>query len=348
MSQPAFPGHVSREDPDLTERQRSVLESLIDLHGGSARPVGSEVLARESRLGLSAASIRSELAELEALGLVEQPRTAAGRIPTGAGYDLYVRRLMAPVMLPQELLDELERRLDRSSRDVEHLLSEASRLLSSFTGQLGLAVTSSLEHGELTGLDLEPLDERRALMVLNLGQQTVRTLVLELDSPLRPDELEEVAGVLRERLIGHTLGVVRERLALDPELVRRSAVRIVALAAQRSPSWPAASPLFSAGARHMAEHPEFAASVRLGSILDVVERGFPLDHLMVSTVEGHPVVRVGLDEAQALVACSLVSYSLPGGVCGAVGVLGPRRMNYATTLAVVDSVGSRIADILQS
>jgi heat-inducible transcriptional repressor len=261
---------------------------------------------------------------------------------------LYVRTFMTPVELPREVLDELDRRLARSARDVEQLLSEASRLLSSFTGQLGLALTSSLERGRLTRLDLEPLDERRALLVLNLGQGTVRSLMLELDSPLEPAELQEVANVLRERLLGHTLRSVRERFALDPELVRYSAVRLVSLAAQRSPSWPASTPLFSAGARHIAGQPEFATSVRLGSILEIVEQGFPLDHLMVSTIEGLPAVRVGLDESQPLMACSLVSYALPGGICGAVGVLGPRRMDYATTLAVVDSVGSRIADILQS
>lgn len=348
MSRPAFPGQLHREDPDLTDRQRQVLAALIALHGRSARPVGSDALSREGRFGLSSASLRGALGELESMGLVTQPNRVAGRVPTGLGYEYYVRTMLTPAALPDGLLDEVDRTLRESRRDVERLLSEASRLLSSLTRQLGLALASSLEDERLARLDLEPLDARRALMVLNLGAGAVRTLLLELDSPLEAAELREVAGVLRDRLVGHTLREVRERLFDDPDLVRDSAVRLVVLAAGRSPSWPLATAMFSNGAIHITNQPEFASAARIGSILDAVERGFPLDRIMVSTVEGHAAVRVGLDEPEALSACSLVSYALPGEVCGAVGVLGPTRMDYAVTLAVVDAVGRRVADYLQS
>jgi heat-inducible transcriptional repressor len=348
MSRLSFPGHLHREDPDLTDRQRSVLAALIAHHGRSARPVGSDVIAREGEFGLSAASIRAALAELECIGLVEQPHRAAGRVPTGRGYEYYVRTMVTPAALPDGVVSEVDRVLRECRSDVERLLGEASRLLSSLTRQLGLALASSLEHERLARLDLEPLDERRALMVLNLGAGAVHTLLLELDSPLASAELQEVAEVLRERLLGLTLGEVRERLSHGDDLARDSAVRLVVLAARRSRSWSAATPLFSAGAIHISKQPEFASAARIGSILDAVERGFPLDRLMVSTAEGHVAVRIGLDELQALSACSLVSYALPGGVRGAVGVLGPRRMDYAVTLAIVDAVGNRVADYLQS
>jgi heat-inducible transcriptional repressor len=348
MSKPSFPGHLHREDPDLTDRQRGVLAALIALHGRSARPVGSDILSREGGFGLSAASIRNALAELKELDMVEQPHRAAGRLPTGRGYEYYVRTMVTPAALPDGVVSEVDRVLRDCRHDVERLLGEASRLLSSLTRQLGLALASSLEDEQLIRLDLEPLDECRVLMVLNLGTGAVRTLLLELDSPLEAAELREVAAVLRERLMGLTLHEVRERLTTDTDLARDSAVRLVVLAAGRSASWPSATAMFSAGAIHISKQPEFASAARVGSILDAVERGFPLDHLMVSTVEGHVAVRVGLDELQALSACSLVSYALPGGVCGAVGVLGPRRMDYAVTLAIVDAVGHRVADYLQS
>ncbi len=348
MSRPSFPGHLNREDPDLSDRQRNVLAALIDLHGRSARPVGSDALSREGGFGLSAASIRSALGDLEHLGLVEQPHPVAGRVPTGRGYELYVRTMVTPAPLPDGFSREVDRVLRDCESDVERLLGEAARLLSSLTRQLGLALASSLEHERIARLDLEPLDERRAVMVLNLGTGAVRTLLLELDSPLDAAELREVAGVLRERLLDLTLHDMRERLASDPDLARDSAVRLVVLAAGRSASWPSATPLYSAGAIHISKQPEFASAARIGSILDAVERGAPLGALMVSAVEGHVAVRVGLDEPRALTGCSLVSYALPGEVCGAVGVLGPRRMDYAVTLAVVDAVGHRVAEYLTS
>jgi heat-inducible transcriptional repressor len=170
--------------------------------------------------------------------------------------------------------------------------------------------------------------------------------VLELESALERGQLEEVAAVLRERLVGRSLGEVRERLEHDPELVRRSAVRIVSAAAARSWENPVETPLYRAGAMHIAEQPEFSRS--LGSVLRAVEGGSPLDRLLVMGVEGQVGVRVGLDEDAALAGCSLVAYPLPGRVRGAVGVLGPMRMNYALAFAAVDAVGARVTHILES
>jgi heat-inducible transcriptional repressor len=348
MSQPSFPGHLKREDPAPSERQRAVFAALVTFHGASQRPVGSEVLGAAAGLRLSAASIRSELAELEGLGLLERPHASAGRVPTARGYEYFVRHFVSPTLLPAEVLDQVDATLSRSVRDVERLLDEASRLLASLTQQLGLALADSLERERLTRLDLVPLEDTRAMMVLNVGSAHVRTLVLELDSPMSAGDLAEVAGVLRSRLLDCTLAEERDRLDHDPELVRDSAVRLVARAARERWHEPLSTPLLSAGRAHIARQPEFASSAALGSVLRAVESGHPLGRLMISTIEGQAAARVGVDEDDALLGCSLVSFALPGPVPGAVGVLGPLRMNYALALAAVDAVGSRVADLLQS
>ena len=346
MSQPAVIGNRSGSDPDLNARLCEVFSALVQVHREIAHPVGAETLAQRARIRLSPASIRHALAELEALGLLEQRHASAGRVPTSRGVDLYVRTLLAPAPLPPEMVAEVERTLTRSTRDIQQLLSEASRLLSTLTRQLGLAVAALLDDEPVRELELAPLDPRRSLMVLNLGGGNVRTLVLELEGPLPREELQEVAKVLRERLGGRPLSEVRERLATDADLARYSAVRVVARAAMAGWSRPVSTPLFASGAMHMAKLPEFADATRLGSVLRSVESGTPLDRLMVRSVEGQAAVRAGVDEDRALAGCSLVSYSLPGSVRGAVGVLGPLRMDYARTLAVVDAVGSRVADLL--
>src|SRR5262245_44326738 len=160
MSHPAFPGGVSREDPELTDRQREVFIALVTLHGDSARPVGSEALAQQARIPLSPASIRGALAELESLGLLARPHASSGRIPSEGGYDFLERHLLTPAALPPAVVAQVDETLRRSARDVEHLLGEASRLLSSLTRQLGLALTTPLEHERLAQLELEPLDAR--------------------------------------------------------------------------------------------------------------------------------------------------------------------------------------------
>lgn len=348
MSDVAFPGGWSQQDPDLGGRLRQVFVAVVQLYDVTTRPVGSETIAQQTGVGLSAASVRTALAELEVMGLLERHHSSSGRIPTARGYELFVRALLPPAELPLGTADEIDRILQRSADDVEALLHEASRLLSTLTRQLGLAVAFSLEEDPLARLDLEPLGGDRVLLALSLAGGAAKTVVLELESTLDRSELEEVAGVLRERLIGERLRSVRERLARDPELVRSSAVRLVTRAALRGWSEDVVTPLFSAGAVHIARQPEFASSVRLGPILAAVERGQPLDRLMISGIEGQAGVRVGLDPGAGLASCSLVSFPLPGSVRAAVGVLGPLRMNYSHALAVVERVGHRVADLLQA
>jgi heat-inducible transcriptional repressor len=267
-------------------------------------------------------------------------------VPSPSGYSFFVRRELIPAALPSEVLREIDQRLRRARHDVEQLLTEASRLLSRFTHQLGLAVETALAQARLEHLELASLGPDRTLMVLGIAGGAVHTLVLELESPLEAEELEEASSVLDERLAGLTLADVRRRLAEDEELVGRTAVRLVARAATASWDAPAPGTLFSAGTGAFATQPEFSDSARLAPVLQALEQGSPLDRLMVETVEGQSAVRVALNEVEALAGCSLVSFSLPGRVRRAVGVLGPLRMDYGRCVAAVDVVGARVAEYL--
>jgi len=347
MSNPAFPGHLIPEDPDLTDRQRALFRSLVVLHQASARPVASETLAREAGVGVSPAQVRNDLGALERAGLLERAHASAAPVPTPRGFGYYVRTLLTPSALPEHVLDEIAQTLARA-RDIEHLLDEAARVLSSLSHQLGLAVASSLAHAPLAGVDLVSIAERRALMVLDLGAGAAQTLVLELESPLDTRALESVAAVLREHLVGRPLSEVRERLERDPDLVRHSAVRVVSAAARASLDRQVSTPIFSSGAMHIAEQPEFARGGQVAPILRAIEEGVTLDRLMVAGAEGHATVRIGVDEDSALTGCSLVSYPMPGTVRAAVAVLGPVRMDYALAFTVVDAVGARVAQLLRS
>ena len=347
MSTPAIPGRLTASDPQLSERQRHVFGRLVALHRRDARPVSSERLGRAQELRRSGASLRGTLAELEELRLLERP-TGGGRVPTTAGWEYFVRVMLEPAALPAEIEDAVAERLSQSRHDVERLLQEASRLLASFSHQLGLALAASLEDEALVSLELEPLGERRALLVLGLAGHRSRTLVLELDTPLERQALQEVSDVLREQLLGGTLATARERLASDPALARHAAVRLVARAAAASWRRPVETPLLTAGVSHIAEQPEFADGARLTPVLRALESGSPFERLMVSGLQGHAGVSVGVSTERALAGLSLVSFPLPGAVSGAVGVLGPLRMDYATTIALVDLVGARVADLLSA
>jgi heat-inducible transcriptional repressor len=348
MSTPAIPGRLTPSDPQLSERQRHVFARLVALHRRDARPVSSDRLGRAAELRRSGASLRGTLAELEELRLLERPRAGGGRVPSPSGWEYFVRAVLEPAAIPAEVEDAVAERLRQSRHDVERLLHEASRLLASFSHQLGLALAASLEDEALVSLELETLGERRALLVLGLAGHRSRTLVLELDTPLDLQALEEVSKVLREHLLGGTLADARERLAADPALARHSAVRIVARAAAASWRRPVETPLLTAGVSHIAEQPEFADGSRLTPVLRALESGSPFERLMVSGLQGHAGVSVGFSVERGLAGLSLVSFPLPGAVSGGVGVLGPLRMDYATTIALVDLVGTHVADLLSA
>jgi heat-inducible transcriptional repressor len=346
MTEIAFPGGVRSADPELTERQRRIFLALLRLHCRTAQAVSSDAVSRLPGIPWSPAGIRSTLADLEAMGLLQRGHAAGGRLPTAAGFAFHVRHDLTPAPLSAELVREVDERLRQASRDVEALLAEASRVISRFTRQLGLAVSTALEGERLAAFELAPLGPRRTLMVLSLGGGAVHTMVLELENALEREELDEAAEVLRTHLVGLTLGEVRERLGSDPALVDDTAVRIVARAA--AASWgEGGTTLFSAGAGQFATQPEFSDREKLGSLLRVLETGPPLDRLMVETAEGQAAVRVALDQDRALQGLSLVTFSLPGRRRGAVGVLGPMRMDYAHGVAVVDLVGGRVAEYLE-
>lgn len=133
MSHPAFPGSPNHTDPDLGERPRQVFAALVELHGRTAVPVGSESLAASAGMGLSPASIRNALADLEHLGFLDRAHVSAGRVPTALGFEYYVRTLLRPGVLPAAVVAEVDQTLLASARDVEQLLTQASRLLSSLT-----------------------------------------------------------------------------------------------------------------------------------------------------------------------------------------------------------------------
>jgi heat-inducible transcriptional repressor len=345
MTEIAFPGGVREDDPDLTDRQRLVFLALVSLYRRHPHPVSSDALSRIPGIRWSPAGIRSTLVELETLGLIQRVHALAGRFPTAAGYTFHIRHALTPQVLPEAVLREVDLRLRQVRGDVEALLAEASRVLSSLSRQLGLAVATAFDREELANLELSPLGPRRTLMILRLGSGATHTLVLDLPNLLNADDLGEAEDVLKSRLTGLTLGEVRERLATDPELVEDATVRIVASAARASWDEPGTT-LFSSGAGEFATQPEFADREKLASLLHVLETGPPLDRIMMGPAEGQPAVQVALDQNEALEGLSLVSFSLPGRRRSAVGVLGPLRMDYARCVAVVEAVGARVAAYL--
>jgi heat-inducible transcriptional repressor len=204
----------------LTERQREILSLIIQHYVLTANPVGSRYLARISSLGLSDASTRNIMSDLEFLGFIDHPHTSAGRMPTDKGYRVYVDDLMA-----LEKLSEAERKaVARSLVDTlsaEDVIKESTEILAKLTKQLSLVLLPALEEGVLERVELVSLSSSRVLIVLIASSGRVRTVTLETDTHIESSKIEELREVLNARLAGRSFREIKatftERVADLPQ-----------------------------------------------------------------------------------------------------------------------------------
>lgn len=332
---------------DLTGRQRRVLTLLVRQYQSTARPVASGALAVEGGFAWAPATVRSAMLELEAMGLLEQPHAAAGRVPTDRGYRLYVDGLGAPEPLDPAEQEEVERALTASARDVEQLLRQASRLLADTASELGFAIAPILDEGVLEGLDLVHVGERRLMLVLTVKSGPARSVALDITSPLARADVERVAQLLRERLLGLPFAEVRRRLASDDALVRDVAAALVAAAIADVLKELARPGVYIGGASHVARHPEFREAGRLRPVLELLDRPEPWRDLLAGGNAHGLSVAIGREHNRSEFAhLSLVSFRLEGPLPASIGLLGPRRMDYARAMGLVDYVGRRLSSLL--
>ena len=254
---------------DLSERERQVLQAVVRTYVDSAEPAGSRTLAKRFDLGVSPATVRNTMSDLESKGYLFHRHTSAGRIPTDLAYRFYVDRIMRPRPLTEVERERLVQEIEvAGSSAVERLVQRAIRALSLLSGELGVAVAPSLEDAILERLELIQVSSAKILMVMSIKSGLVHTVYVDLPGEVQSDVLASVTQVLNERLAGLTLHAIRETL-LDrlrdtgighgggadeapqyPHSVEFRAVRLDAARRGPGPSGPYERPGCSAGIQH--------------------------------------------------------------------------------------------------
>ena len=336
---------------ELNDRERAVLERIIVEYVHSATPVGSRTISKLSDLGLSPASIRNVMADLEEKGFLGHPHTSAGRVPTDKGYRFYVNRMM-PVepLTPEELETFQPLHEAESHREWEETIRDASRVLNRITHQLAIITGPSLSSGILERIELVPLSTTRLLVVLSIGSGLVKTMLFEVPVEVRRETLDQVTSLLNERLSGSTLRDIRDsvqerfRDASDDSgvinLFLRSSERLFTEAVEEER-------LHIEGMRTVMEHPEFGSPDRIREILELLENQNIIVHVLRSLDEGEsrPSIRIGSEIAHdGFRDCSIVAapYRI-GNLQGTVSIIGPRRMYYPKIIAIVDYLARTIS-----
>lgn len=344
--------------PTLTERERAVLAAVIDSFVRTAAPAGSRRIGKEYELGVSAATIRNTMADLEAMGFLTQPHTSAGRLPTDLAYRYYVDGLMRRGQLRARVREKIEREFETVEvAGVEHLVSKAARVLSLLTGELGLAVGPMLASATLERLELVPVSTEKVLLILTLESGVVRTVYVDVASSVPRATLEAVSTALNERLAGAKLSDIQETLPQrlgDLRFDDREAEELTNIFVQSGPDifeWARREREVHLGSTAaLAEQPEFTTSDRLRKLIQLTERRELLASVLGERGESDgPHVTIGAEHGQPeLDDLTIVTanYSV-GSLRGTVGVIGPTRMPYERVVSIVDWTSGLLTRLTQ-
>lgn len=339
----------------LDPRAAELLKMLVERYIHDGQPVGSRTLSRMASLGLSPATIRNVMADLDELGFVASPHTSAGRVPTTRGYRYFVDSLLAPEALSKEaqasLADELLPR-DRGSDELVHL---ASNLLSSLSHMAGVVTVPRRNLSVLRRIEFLPLSDHRVLAILVVNQREVQNRIINVDRDYGADELERFANLLNEKYAGRDL-VSLSRLLQDDVIDAQSSVNqtlrdAVVMADQALKSTQQQDYVLAGGA-NLLGYQEMTDVQRLRQLFDALDRKRDLLHLFDQCLSAQGMQIFIGDESgyRVLDECSVVTapYFVDGQVAGVLGVIGPTRMAYHRIIPLVSETARLLSQGLKA
>ena len=335
---------------NLSEREKAILTNLINYYISTADPVGSRVIANKFDMGISPATIRNTLHDLEEIGLVQQPHTSAGRIPTDLGYRVYVDYLLKPEGLTEVEKDQIKNRLLKEGRGVNEILGQTCKILSGITNQLGISIAPRFKSGILKRLNLIPVTSERVMVVIVLKSGLARSMVIEVEVTFSETELFEVETILNERLAGLTLGEINESISKRLADVTGSGKLIKLFIDSKDKIWTEskAEDIYVAGAENLVKKPEFSDLLRVSDLMKLIEDGSVLSEFIANADDEGIIITIGAENKfKEVIDCTLVTSQYKvGKVSGTIGIVGPTRMAYNKLVSVVDYTARTITDLL--
>jgi heat-inducible transcriptional repressor len=338
----------------LTDRERQVLEAVIETYVQTAEPAGSRTIAKRHQLGLSPATIRNTMSDLEEKGFLYHPHTSAGRIPTDQAYRVYVDSLMKPPRVAAAQSEQIREELSGERAVVEEILGRAAQVLGVLTNELGVAVSPSLEEAVLERLDLLQVSSERLLLVLALKSGVVRTIFVEVPSQMAAEAVAHVAVVLNERLAGLTLKAIRATLAarLRDAVAGPGSSELLNIFVQEAEELfdvPAPAGVVLGSTQPLAIQPEFATTERLQGLMEVTERRDLLRAALAKRGGEGLTITIGQEHVDPRLApFTLVTSSYRfGTLSGVIGVMGPTRMPYDKIAALVEHTSRLVGELLE-
>jgi heat-inducible transcriptional repressor len=343
--------------PELSERERRILEAVVRSYVETAEPAGSRTISRRSGLGVSPATIRNTMSDLEERGFLFHPHTSAGRVPTDKAYRVYVDELMRVRPLDSSERRRLADEISAGGSAIESILRRAAQSLGVLTQELGVALGPRLDQTILERLEIVRLSSAKLILVLSLRGGAVRTIFVEVPGEIADDALAEVQFVLNERLAGLSLADIRTSLGarLRDVSTGTGSSELLNIFLQEGDSlFDVAVPdpndaVMLGQASLLAEKPEFSSGDRMRRLIELTETRTELATLLRSrSVTSGVQITIGSEHGDSLpggLTVVTAEYHA-GSLSGVIGVIGPTRMPYDKVIALVTHTSSLVTELL--
>ena len=344
---------MSSYDRELSERKKQILKAVVEAHIAAGEPVGSKTLVQNQLLSCSSATIRNEMAELEEMGYLEQPHTSAGRVPSELGYRFYVDSLLQHYAMTNNEIEEINSLLKVKMGELDKILEVASKVASSITNYTGIAIKPRAASVKVLKYEIVAIDPRHFAIVMIVSTGAIKTKKVKTDFDVDERSLEVLSVALNNYLTGLcadeiTLTSVMnlERSMGDEPML----VNVTVKAIYETMSELDGGDLHYSGLNQLLKYPEYSDVGKFGEIMTAFEEKDPILDLVSGSDSDNISVLIGSENSVKVMEDSAIVFKhikKDGKMIGAIGVVGPRRMDYARVLATLEELGENISDLME-
>ena len=336
----------------LNERKKKILQIIIEDYSSSAEPVGSRTIARKYDLGLSPATIRNEMSDLELLGYLEQPHTSAGRIPSAQAYRFYVDALIEPGTLTDNDMALIDGWYNERRRNIDDIFQSTAKILSRMTQNVSMVLTNQQTVANFCYLKFLPLDSQHAILCIVADDGSIDTNVVDIPLGMSSEEMDYLAGKMSKLLEDRNLSDISVEIlqnvhtdVVEDKLIFSSLLQAVRKMTGRRQE----QKVFLGGTKQLLNQPEFRDVERVRNLLGILEEEKVLKDLLQGGEDSGLKVTIGSENKfTGIQDCSMVqaTYRLNGQIVGTMAVLGPTRMEYGKVISVMDYLHKYLKTIL--
>ncbi len=340
----------------LDDRKIKVLHAIINSYIASAEPIGSRTISKKYNFGVSSATIRNEMSDLEDLGYLSKPHTSAGRVPSEKAYRLYVNQLLKTEKLTMDTKkkEQIKKALISEASEIDELIQNSAKVLSAITNYTALALSPQLKKSKLKHIQLIPIDDLEALLVLVNDSGIVKNTVFKLDKKIDEDQLMVISNFLNSKLKGLAIEDIGNEIdnnifkeMYEYKEIIDNIIHIINKTLNDTDSVE----VYADGVNKIFDFPEYKDLDKAKSFISFIEDKELLADILLNNTNGDEIeITIGNENTyDPIKECSLITttYKLGGVTIGKIGVIGPTRMNYPMVINTLKLFSANLTEILE-